>query len=303
MSGVDDSVDAGSMLDGIEDEVLDIVRSSSRCGLTSTVDEVQERLAAGNRHLAIRCAAAIEALERSGRIVIEGGEIALHGHGDVSGSALERRKRAGDYLSFGRAFLESVTPSVPDVIMAGICGSVSYGSAGPADDVDIILICRNGALWSVMKKVLLRARALRKKEPWRPVICLSYCADDAAFREEAANHRTGLFASDCLNIRVVKGEDYYLNVLSSNPWMRSRYPSTYDARVGDGEKSATYVEGQNTFRNRLDYMLVGNYLRAMARGRNMMFRLRGNEHALFTARIEKDRCVYASERWKRLEEG
>lgn len=286
---------------GVEEEVLDIIRSSVRCGFTSTVDEVQERLAAGNSGIAMKCATAIDILEKSGRIMIENGEIVLRGQGDVSGRAHERRRMAGEYMSFGLSFLEGILPSVPDVLMAGICGSVSYGSAGPDDDIDIMLVCRNGTLWSVMRKVLLAARSVRKREPRKPIMCLSYCAGDDAFREEAASHRTRLFASDCLNIRVVKGRDYYTNVLESSTWMSSCYPLTYAARVAEGNGDDVDCGG-SAGGDRLNYLLIGGYLKTMAWGRNLALRLKGREDELFTARIERDRCVYASDRWRRLEE-
>ena len=286
---------------GIEEEVLHFVKSSCKCGLSSTIEEIQERVAAGNRELAAECIAAITSLQKSGSILVEGGEVSLCG-GKTAGDAHERRKRGNDYMSFGVSFLEKILPSVPEVIMAGICGSVSYGSAAEGDDVDIILICRSGSLWSVLKKVLLAARTVRKKESWRPVICLSYCAEDSAFREEMANHRTGLFASDCLNIRVVKGEDYYCNVLAGNGWMRYFFPAAYAARLRDGVRREPQNEDRNISRNVLDYMLIGNYLKVMARMRNLVFHLKGRDSALFTARIERDRCIYASDRWKKLEE-
>jgi hypothetical protein len=295
------STDSDNRPFGIEEEVLHFVKSSYKCGLSSTIEEIQERLSAGNRELATECIAAITSLQKSGSILVKGGEISLFGE-RTAGDAHERRKRGNDYMSFGVSFLEKVLPSVPEVIMAGVCGSVSYGSAAEGDDVDIILICRSGSLWGVLKKVLLAARAVRKKESWRPVICLSYCAEDRVFRDEVANHRTRLFTSDCLNIRVVKGENYYRSVLAGNGWMRSFFPAAYAARLRDGVRSETQDENWNIAGNVLDYMLIGNYLKVMARMRNLVFHLKGRDSAFFTARIERDRCIYASDRWRKLEE-
>ena len=293
----------GNELYTMEEEVLEIVRDSGRCGLNSSVEEIRSRLAPQNAVAENAFADAVDALKRKGRILVEKGEIALRQQSVVTGDAIDRRKRAEDYMSFGTAFLENVLPSVPGVIMAGICGSVSYGSALPGDDVDIVLVCRNGSLWTAMKKVLLAARALRKRDAARPVICLSYCADDSAFREEAGSHRTRLYASDFLNIRVVAGRAYYQNVLASSGWMRSCYPHTYAARAAEAGGSEAQVGQQSTVHDRLDYLLVGNYLNVMAGMRNIIFRLRGKGDRAFTARIERDRCVYASDRWGRLEKG
>jgi hypothetical protein len=297
--------EAAFELEKMETDVLQELKKSAFCGYSSTIGFLQKKLGTDDKNSRIACLDAINSLVAQGKLVKREEEITLAERPDILGSWKECNARAIYRQEFASSFLKNALSESADVLMAGISGSVSYETAREDDDVDIIVIARDGTLWTVLWRLLLEARRTRKSFPDGPIICLSYCMEDTPFRKEAGMHRTRLFASDFLNTRVVSGMAYYKDVLRENSWMADFYPAGY-ARVTGRTAESDGEERQNTAPaggrwNGVKYRVAGTYLRMFARARNLLFSIKGMDDCRFRANIAGDRCIYESSKWSHLE--
>ncbi|MBX8631789.1 MAG: hypothetical protein KIY12_01920 [Thermoplasmata archaeon] len=281
-------------------QVISELRYSSFCGYSASIDDIQNRLCGADRELIQHCSNAITSLLNEGAIKFDGKALSLSADGSTARNYLDDRRRAEERYRFASQFLNDALADIPDVLLAGIGGSVSYGTAREDDDVDIVIVSRDGALWNVLWRLLLDARKTRKGSPDKPLLCFSYCIEDSAFRVETATHRSRLFASDFLNMKVVKGEGYYAEILRENEWMASYYPGYY-RRARTGSKGGPAPSAMKTRPDVTKYAVAGTYLKLSATVRNILFRLRGMNDSDFSAIIRHDRCIYQSSKWKRLE--
>ncbi len=241
-------------------------------------------------------------LLRMGRVLEKDGQLTLGGMQHLFEHS-ERRKMAAEYrLRFGQSFIRKIGSKCPELLLGGVSGSVSYNSSGPDDDVDILLITEDGSLWKVLADALIEARRIRKTHPDAPILCLSYCMEETAFRSEALFHRSRLFARDFLRLKAETGFSLYRKILRDCSWMRTFYPAMFDERSC---QEFTESEERRTERSRLlntlSYVSIGGYLSIAAMVRNHAFRMEGKRHKEFRAQIRRDRCIYESLKWKRLE--
>lgn len=234
-----------------------------------------------------------------GRVVTDGSRYTLSSAAHLLESSDERIKRAQAASAAGRKLLSEIIQECSGILFCGISGSVSYGSSGSTDDIDIVLVTADGHLWQNLRKALLMARRSMRGEFRDRLFCFSYCMERSAFESECSMHRTRLFASDFLHIDVVAGMEYYSDVLIRCEWMGQYYPHAYRSRM-TRSCNGHNMGGQGD--DRLDYLLVGSYLKLWALARNANYRIRGMESQAFDAVITRDRCIYASRKWRMLED-
>jgi len=240
----------------------------------------------------------LRSLEIDGRIARKGEAYTISERRELLEVSDERRKNAQWAEARGRELLERIMKRTDGILLCGIGGSVSYGSMSPGDDIDIIIIAADGALWGVLKHALLEARKYRESAGGN-IFCFSYSMERHSFEGEGDQHRTRLFASDFLHMRVVHGMGYYSHLLRRFGWIGHYYPHAYalkcDMRCKVEEQATTYSDG-------LSYFTVSNYLKLWAKARNVFFRISNRKDSEFDAVISRDRCIYASRKWRRLEE-
>lgn len=247
--------------------------------------------------------ASLDRLLRKGDVLERDGFLTVAGMGHLFASGNLGRERAGRRLRTGACFIEELSSSCPGVMMAGVSGSVSYGTSRKDDDIDILLITSGGSLWKVVKHALLEARRRRRIDPDMPVICLSYCMEYDSFRDEVASHRSRLFARDFLRLKTFTGAGVYRQLLSENGWIGDYYPRIYAERMKALEECSTRTQPSPCAADRLEYESVGSYLRLSALARNVLFRIRGRKDRAFRAIVRRDRCIYESGKWRELESG
>lgn len=241
-------------------------------------------------------------LLRKGRVLEKNGLLTLGGMQHLFEQSEMRKMAAEKRLSFGRSFIGEISLQCPELLLGGVSGSVSYNSSGPEDDVDILLITEDGRLWKVIANALIEARRIRKTNPDAPILCLSYCMEETAFQSEALSHRSRLFARDFLRLKTETGFSLYSKILRDCTWMRTFYPAMFDERIGmEFKENERRREEQSSLMNTLSYVSVGSYLSIAAMIRNHAFRNEGKGHKEFRAVIRRDRCIYESVKWKRLE--
>ena len=241
-------------------------------------------------------------LLRMGRVIEKDGRLTLGGMQHLFEHSERRKMAAEDRLRFGQSFIRKIGSQCPELLLGGVSGSVSYNSSGPDDDVDILLITEDGSLWKVLADALIEARRIRKTNPDAPILCLSYCMEETAFRSEALSHRSRLFARDFLRLKAETGLSLYRKILRDSSWMRTFYPAMFDERSCQEfmESEERRTERSRSL-NTLYYVSIGGYLSIAAMVRNHAFRREGKRHKEFRARIRRDRCIYESLKWKRLE--
>jgi len=242
-------------------------------------------------------------LIEEGTLVHKDGMVTIHGHEEL----LDMRGKADgllqEHLHIAEAFISRLT-SGRGILLAGISGSLSYETADRGSDIDILIVTRRGRLWISILRALLIARMMRSRRSDCPTICLSYCTDDAYFMQEVREHRSRLFASDFLHLKVIYGQDYYRNALQAGEWMASVYPLLYTGRRGDARIPAQERRGVSVAEqiiNNLLFILLGSYLKSLSIYRSWKFRKRKLFLSEFKAVLGTDRCIYESNKWRFLE--
>ncbi|MDA4121650.1 MAG: hypothetical protein OK456_00545 [Thaumarchaeota archaeon] len=193
-----------------------------------------------------------------------------------------------------------------EVRLLAVSGGNSYDRAGPADDVDLFCVTNKDSMWLFMLRSLLLARAFRLLRRRTAPFCFSYVVEEERVRDDFARKEGGLFARDALMARVVHGQGFYGRLLRESPWMGAYFPTLYSKRAG--EAVATEPQGAGPRRrgglraaaNSFLFYTVGSYIKLKAYFLNGKYRRVGNISAVFRADIGKDRCVYESNRYRRL---
>lgn len=152
---------------------------------------------------------------------------------------------------------------------------------------------------------MIFARVFRfstKKAPW---ICLSYVSDEEFVRGELSRNQNGLFARDAISTMVVRGEDYFLNLLKGNSWMSLYFPKLYGLRIREEASPKTIPHGKtaSSFERMLNlflYYTAGSYIRLKSNLLNRKFSRDRKFSSLFNLRIGWDHCIYESVDYMRL---
>lgn len=187
------------------------------------------------------------------------------------------------------------------VRLLAVSGGNSYGRAGPGDDVDFFSVTANDYVWIFMLRslVLSRIEGLRRKgsAPY----CFSYVVEERKALHDFRRADDRLFARDALMARVLSGRDFYRSLLSESRWMERYFPRLYRRRLAApaGPAPGRAAHG-NRVLNSFLYYTIGTYVRLKAFLLNVRLKSQGRVSAEFHADIGKDRCVYESNRYRRL---
>jgi hypothetical protein len=200
-----------------------------------------------------------------------------------------------------KEFLSSHPSLFGDVLIAAVSGSTSYGSSDTDDDVDVMLVTKNGKLWTTLFKTLLflRTRKIVFHSPKNRIeFCFSMVATAQGFKDFLENTKNALVARELLYLKPVKGEGLLMSVLSGCSWIRRYYPrfkpATNEEPAFDvSTKKLGLVES-------LAFNIVGSYLCFVARLRNAHFRSSGRPADVFEVIKSVDMLIYESNRYKAL---
>jgi hypothetical protein len=187
------------------------------------------------------------------------------------------------------------------VRLLAVSGGNSYSRAGPRDDVDLFCVTAKDSLWVFMLKSLLLARIYKSSRRRAAPFCFSYAMDETRAREEFRSAGDGLFARDALMARVLHGSMFYLSLLNDSRWMGGYFPNLYARRTTEPEKPEGLAQGKgSSVLNSFLFYTLGTYIRLKAFLLNGRYLKSGNTSAVFRAEVGKDKCVYESNRYKRL---
>ncbi len=220
---------------------------------------------------------------------------------DVVLAEAKSRDRAKVNMWFASRFV----PSLPrqSLLLVAVSGSTSYKSASKSKDLDLFCVARRGSLWVQLALLLLSARLFRLTNPGSPEICFSCMMDERYAERIFTDERSLLFARDALQAVVVRGDEYYADLLSKGNWISRVYPLLYGSRVSGRDRRLTWPgrepRGLEVL-NRFMYITLGSYVKLKSRVRNRVFARQGRPEDEFDVRVGEDHLIYESRRYKHM---
>ncbi len=165
---------------------------------------------------------------------VEDGRVTPWGAPSPSSSAIrERRDRGQAYWEAARGLVQGpMAPALPFAECLGVTGSAAYQEPVEGDDIDLMAITKPGMAWIFLALAFARLRLLRSHAPpagshW----CLNYVVDGRRARREYSRPQGFLFAREALTARMIRGAQYYQDLLARANWMEQELPRFYRKMV------------------------------------------------------------------------
>ena len=213
-----------------------------------------------------------------------------------------RYDRAESYLNHARKF-STLFKHDKDLEMLSVSGSTSYCSVSEDDDLDFFCITRNDSLWIFLSKALIRSRLFRARDKGSPVLCFSFVIEESHARKLFSKHGDGLFARDAITAIVLKGEEFYRNLLKENKGIGSYFPKMYSARIPELSSmqpkipkypSQSRASIARKIANRILQHTLGNYIRFKSNLLNRRFAKTGDNKRIFKVHVRKGCFLFES---------
>lgn len=187
------------------------------------------------------------------------------------------------------------------VRLLAVSGGNSYRRAGPGDDVDFFSVTMNDSLWIFMLRSLILSRIYSVGRRRGAPFCFSYVVEERKALRDFRGGGDRLFARDALMAHVLYGSGFYQSLLSEAGWMERYFPKLYSRVKSSRVPSSGPAPGAgNIVLNSFLYYTLGTYVKIKAFLLSARLRRKGRAPAEFHADIGKDRCVYESNRYRRL---
>jgi radical SAM superfamily enzyme YgiQ (UPF0313 family)/predicted nucleotidyltransferase len=173
--------------------------------------------------LSVRCnavelASALRWAEGSGMIERVGEFYALPQRAEVWRSR-RRRQRESEALWQRARTYAALSASLPGVEMVGVTGALARDNAATDDDIDLMVVCQPGAVWSVRALTGLLRRLARARGDR---LCPNYILSTEGLVLEAGDLYS---AHELLYMVPLYGVEVYQRMLALNPWARVMLPN------------------------------------------------------------------------------
>jgi hypothetical protein len=106
---------------------------------------------------------------------------------------------------------------MPWVLMVCLSGATAHANMDEGDDLDLMLVVRGGRLWLFFAAFTLLTKILGKRRK----LCANYVLSD---RQLALPLNDFFSADQLLNLKPLRGDAYYREILRLNPWIDEYYP-------------------------------------------------------------------------------
>ena len=234
--------DRGSALDF---RVREMIELTDRRGYGIPLDEFGRLLYGGPAPVS-DLAAAVARIP--GAAVVEG-HVVRSDRAHLVPSMVDRRESHRMHEAQARALAEDfagrLVSTCPLVRSVSLTGSMASGGFDPRDDIDLNLVVRDGAkytvyLWSLALGLVtsLRNRAKPSDEmadlPFlSKIICINVVWEDAQVRPFVRQDKW--LAFEILMHRPLLGTGYWEHVLAQNPWVAGHFPQVFEAGYLGGD--------------------------------------------------------------------
>jgi len=163
----------------------------------------------------------------------------------------KHRTHAPDAQAIAEDYAGNLVAACPLVRYVSLTGSTASGGFDPRDDIDLNMVVRDGAkytvyVWSLASSVLtsLRHRGKPTDEmgalPFLPkVICVNVVWEERQVHPFV--RRDKWLAYELLMHRPLLGSGYWERALASNPWLADHFPQMFEAGWA-GKDSARALE-------------------------------------------------------------
>lgn len=164
------------------------------------------------------------------------------------------RAHAADAERLAHDFVGRLTSSCPLVRSVSLTGSMSSGGFHPGDDVDLNLVVRDGAkytvyLWSLALSAITSLRNIHKQTdemsalPFLPkIICINVVWEEGQVRPLA--RRDKWLAYELLMHKPLIGSAFWRDVLRDNAWIGEHFPQVFEPEFsGADAESAVRLAG------------------------------------------------------------
>ena len=213
----------------IRNRICAIITIASKCNQPVTYDEIALMLPstpeAINAEEFIQADPAILK-----QITVQNGLIVLKGYEQLFQIRTHNKQVSIEKMQTAKLFADSLLNSTSYLKILAVCGSVAYGTAAEADDIDLFIVAQKDRMWIAFAKALLKARIMNTKGLilGKPVdFCLSYVQDEKNFEKEITDRKNLLFAREFLSVKLLGGQKYYYELLDKAQWIKDCLPALY----------------------------------------------------------------------------
>lgn len=235
---------------------------------------------------------------------LDDGFLVEHGRLDLLASHTELSRLTSRRIALAHNFVDRLVLKCPWVLVAGISGSTVYGNAKPEDDLDFFLIVTRRRMWITLLVAFLLGR-IDRKLGHSPTYCFNRTLEDYESIRDFGALKEPLVAREALTMLVLRGESYYVSLLSTSKWMERYFPVLYEAR----RKTQEHVKGNESISrggpqwnlvNGLAFMIVATYLVVTGFARNARLARQGRVGAQFRTVVRLGFCAYESNKYDGL---
>jgi hypothetical protein len=241
------------------------------------------------------------------------------GTGPDESRTAERKERGSRYLERAHQIvLGPLALAVPLTMSIGVTGSSAYGEPEAGDDLDFMVITKDGALWVFLLMTFVRLRLGRPRAGAGPdpSPCFNYLMEDAAAREEFGRPRGFLFAREALTTRVITGGSYYRGLLKGSRWLETEVPGAWQGYTASEGTGPSGVRAPVAIRalNGVLFPVVAAYQQAKSLFRNHQLRRSDRREecfrtvtlrsrfALLTEKFDRHSSVFSEAGWERTDD-
>ena len=139
------------------------------------------------------------------------------GRADLIAERRRRETRSRDFLREHATVLRLVC-ALPFTRLVALSGSVAHLNLEPDGDLDLFIVTRGPAVWTVTVATLLVAKLLRRRRS----LCANFIVSDTRLQFEQQDVFT---ANQVIHLRPLIGAELWGAILASNPFVARLHPN------------------------------------------------------------------------------
>lgn len=233
-------------------------------------------------------------------LLASGGMVTYRNREDLVYESRLRMEHSRKRIENVRQFVRTHPKLFRNVLVVAVSGSTSYLSSAPSDDLDLLIVTRDGKLWITLLSLLVY---LRVRKTLAPVLgklhdyCLSLSFTKSGFRHFLETSRSPLTARELINLRIIRGADWMAEAVNECKWIREYYPTI---SLGQGSGSFENDTRSTSTQENLIHAFLSRYLKFIAAIRNLLFLANGLTARVFRVLENPEMLMYESAKYESL---